>query len=101
MIKVGNGNVTLKWPGRMTTEEASRYLLTNGFVAVELYRAETSKSESERNCLPRVKIRKKGSLYENMLGYIMLSNCNGTFKVEVVCEGTPKLNLKPSEIYPC
>ena len=101
MIRVEDGSVTLKWPGRMTTAEASRYLLTNGFVAVELYRAEVLKPERERNRPPRVKIRRKGSLYENMLGYIVLSNCDGTFQVKVVCEGNPKLNLKPSEVDPC
>jgi hypothetical protein len=32
-------DVTLSWPGKMTTEQAKKYLLTHGFVAVELYDA--------------------------------------------------------------
>lgn len=35
----------LKWPGKMTTKEASHYLLTNGFVAIELYRVALRKLE--------------------------------------------------------
>jgi len=40
-------DVTLSWPGKMTTEQAKKYLMTAGFVAVELYR-EVMKTASQQ-----------------------------------------------------
>jgi len=34
-------DVTLSWPGSMTTDQAKKYLLTAGFVPVELFRQQT------------------------------------------------------------
>ena len=43
-------DVTLSWPGSMTTEQAKKYLLTSGFVAVELFRQQISQSETQHQC---------------------------------------------------
>jgi len=37
----------LSWPGKMTTQRAEHYLLTAGFVAVELYDAEIERLKAE------------------------------------------------------
>ena len=49
----------------------------------------------------RVRIIKEKSLYTNKLGKIVLSCCDGTFKVEVAVEGHPCIYLSPAEIEPC
>ena len=38
----------LTWDKPLTSKQASRYLLTNGFVAVELYRAEMAECEKRK-----------------------------------------------------
>ena len=40
-------DVTLAWPGSMTTEQAKKYLLTAGFVPVELFRHRTAQAEDK------------------------------------------------------
>lgn len=49
----------------------------------------------------RVRIKKKSSNYYNLLGSIIASNCDGTFRVVVTTEGKPQLNLYPEEVDPC
>jgi len=51
--------------------------------------------------LIRVRIKKKTSNYFNQLGNIILSNCDGTFGVQVWAEGDPKINLDPKDVEPC
>jgi len=48
-------DVTLDWPGMMTVNRAKKFLLTRGFVAVELYR--TMKSELENVTADRARLR--------------------------------------------
>jgi hypothetical protein len=43
-------DVTLSWPGSMTTEQAKKYLLTSGFVAVELFRQQIAQPDSQHQC---------------------------------------------------
>ena len=49
----------------------------------------------------RIRIIKKDSNYYNMIGFIEMSNCDGTFKVRVQTEGNPVINLTPQEVEPC
>lgn len=49
----------------------------------------------------RVRIKKEKSLYFNKLGQIILSCCDGTFKVKVAVEGSPIIFLLPCEVDPC
>jgi hypothetical protein len=44
-------DVTLSWPGSMTTEQAKKYLLTAGFVPVELYRQQIAQSDTRRKSI--------------------------------------------------
>ena len=44
-------DVTLAWPGSMTTEQAKKYLLTAGFVPVELFRQQTAQSDTRRKSI--------------------------------------------------
>lgn len=57
--------------------------------------------EKAKERLPRVRILKHGSIYLEKIGYIMFSNCDGTFCVIVDVEGGPVIDLKPSEVDPC
>lgn len=41
----------LRWPESMTTYQAGRYLLTTGFIAVELYRAQKEEIEKLKSQL--------------------------------------------------
>lgn len=50
---------------------------------------------------PRIRIKKETSQYFNVIGYITLSLCNGTFRIMVDTEGNPIINLKPEEVEPC
>lgn len=50
---------------------------------------------------PRVLITSDKSRYIGELGCIISSNCDGTFKVKVMIEGNPVINLTPNEIDPC
>lgn len=38
----------LTWDKPLTSKQAARYLLTNGFIAVELYRAEMAECEKRK-----------------------------------------------------
>ena len=44
-------DITLSWPGSMTTEQAKKYLLTAGFVPVELYRQQIAQSDTRRKSI--------------------------------------------------
>ena len=50
---------------------------------------------------PRVRVTKTDSRYLGDMGYILFSNCDGTFMVQVAAEGDPTISLKPSEVEPC
>lgn len=51
--------------------------------------------------LPRVRIKKEDSDYFGKLGVIAGSNCNGTFRVVVLAEGQPTIDLEPEDVEPC
>lgn len=63
-------DVTLSWPGSMTTEQAKKYLLTDGFVAVELFRQQIHQLEilywlNEKQAIPpELRRRPKGGRLE-------------------------------------
>jgi hypothetical protein len=49
----------------------------------------------------RIRVKKKESNYTDALGIILYSNCDGTFRVKIITEGYPIINLKPEEVDPC
>lgn len=51
--------------------------------------------------VPRVRVLKIESHYYSMLGGIIGSNCDGTFRVQIWIEGNPVIDLKPNEVDPC
>lgn len=60
-------DVTLSWPGSMTTDQAKKYLLTSGFVAVELFQQQIAQSETQHQCALSGSLREclqAGSLLE-------------------------------------
>lgn len=53
---------TLEWRKRMTSVEASQYLLTGGFIAVELYRVQRRRIAELEAELARVREQMKAAL---------------------------------------
>ena len=49
----------------------------------------------------RVRIKKQDSLYNDKLGEIVHSNCDGTFHVRIWQEGNPAIDVKPINVEPC
>ena len=60
-----------------------------------------NKRDSKCNCMIRVRIHKKDSMYDSMLGEITVSTSVGTFGIKVHCEGSPYVELQTNEVEPC